>query len=86
MLCMYGAMYMLYMSDMYIWSCFHVVHMVLCTYGVVCMIVHEVLCACGAMYMLYIQCCVQAMPCTCCACGIVYMWCRLNFVHVMLCT
>jgi len=55
--CSYGALCMLDMqfcvwmmlftcwicSDMYMWCCVHVVHMVLCTYGVVCIIVQVVL-------------------------------------------
>lgn len=41
---------------MYMWCCVHVVHVALCTYGVVCMIVKLVLCACGVIYMLYKWC------------------------------
>jgi len=37
---------------MYMWCCVHVVHLVLGTYGIVCMIVEVVLCACSVVYML----------------------------------
>ena len=67
-LCTYGTVHMLDMwccvhivlcacwicCVMYIWFYVHAENVVLCTYGVVCMIVNVVLCACGAMYMLYI--------------------------------
>ena len=57
--CAYGVVFMLDMqccvhrvlftcficNVMYIWCCVHVVHLVLCTNGVVCMIVQVVLCA-----------------------------------------
>jgi len=71
---------------MYIWCCVHVVHVVLCTYGVVCMIVQVMLFACGTMYMLYKWRCVQMVLCTCRACGTLYMWCHVHVMHVVLCT
>lgn len=66
-LCAYGFVHMLDMqccvemmlctclicSVMDMWCCVHVVHVVLCTYGVVCMMVQVVLCACGVVCMLY---------------------------------
>ena len=45
--------------------------LVLCTYGVVCMVVQEVLCVCGAVYILYKWHCVHVVLCTCHACGVV---------------
>lgn len=70
---------------MCVWHCVHVVHMVLCTYGVVFMIVQLALRACGDMYMLHICYCVQLLLCTCRAYGVVYMWCHVH-VHMVLCT
>lgn len=60
--------------------------LVLCTYGVVCMIVQVVSCACGVVYILYKWHCVHVVLGTYRACGIVCMWCRVHCVHVVLCT
>jgi len=86
-LCIYDAMYMLDMQ------CYVQVVLracgtfLLCTYGVVCMIVQEVscvwcyvhivqvaLCACGAMYMSCMWRYVHVVSRTCRACGTMYMW------------
>jgi len=60
--------------------------LVLCTYGVVCMIVQVVSCACGAVYILYKWKCVHVVPYTCPVCGTVYMWCCIDVMHVVLFT
>ena len=73
-------------NAMYKWYCVHVVHMVPCTYGVVCMIVQVVLCACGVVYMLYQWRCVQVVLCTCLACGVVYRQCHIHVKRVVLFT
>ena len=70
-LCTDDAMYMLDMQRyVHVVLC-GVVHVVLCTYGVVCMIVQAVLCACGAMYMLYKWRYVQGVMYICHACDAV---------------
>lgn len=76
---------------MYKWCYMDVVHVALCTYGVVCMIVQVVWCACGhvvevalcaggVVYMLCMWHCVHMVSRTCRACGTVYMW---YCVHVV---
>jgi len=83
MLYAYGALCML---DMY--SCVQMMlaHVVLCKYGVVCMIVQVVLCACGVVYMLYKWCYVQVVLFTCPTCGTVYMWHHIHVIQMVLCT
>jgi len=54
---------------------------VLCTYGVVCMILQVVMYACGAGNMLYKWHYVQVVLCTC---GVKYMSC-MWYVHIVLC-
>ena len=94
-LCAYGVVRMLDMkccvhmvlctgcicSAMYIWCCVHVVHVVLYTYGIVCVIVHVVLCTRtvvlyvgGALYMSCMWRHIHVVSCTCRACGVVYIW------------
>lgn len=89
MLCAYGVVRMLDMwycvhmvlckcricSAIYIWCGVHVVHVVLCTYGIVCIIVYRALCASGVVWMnvhmvLY-------------ACGVVYISYCVHIVHVV---
>ena len=68
-LCTDDAMYMLDMEcyvQVVLRACST---LLLCTYGVVCMIVQVVPCACGAVYILYKWHCVHVVPCTCHACG-----------------
>jgi len=97
-MCAYGAMCMLDMqccvqmmqytcwicNAMYKWCACGT--LVLCTHGVVCMIVQVVSCVCGVVYILYKRCCVHVVLCTCCAYGVVYMWCHVHVVRVVLCT
>lgn len=95
-----GAMYMLDMqccvhrvlctccicSVMYVWCCVHVVHLVLFSYGVVCMIVHVVLCTCYTYGVVSRWCYVHVIHRVLCTCGVVYTLYRWYDVRVVLCT
>jgi len=96
MLCIDDAITCWICSAMYRWCCVHVVHVVLCTYGVLCMLccVHVVqvaLCAGDVVYMLCMWRCVHVVSRTCHACGTVYMWYCVHVVqwcnvYMVLCT
>ena len=86
MLCTNDAMYVLDMQcyvQVVLRACGT---LVLCTYGVVCMIVQLVSCVCGDVYTFYKWRCVHVVLCTCHAYGAVYMWCHIPVVRLVLCT
>ena len=68
---------------MHIWCRVHEVHVVLCTYGVVCMLVQVVSRVCCVVRR---WCCVHVMHMVLCTCGVIYMSCMWCCVHVVLCT
>lgn len=59
-------------SVVYRWCCVHVSYIVICTYGIVC--------------MLCMQCCVNLVLCACCICNVVYIWCYVHVVYAVLFT